>query len=287
VTSTVTVEEVAGRTELRRFTELPQALHGDDQRFAPLLLAWERYRLDPRRNPYFERGDAAYLLARRRGRPVGRVAAHLPADGAPGRFGFWWVEDDGAVARALLDAAQAWLAERGCSSMTGPLSFTADEEAGVQVEGHDVAGVTGRPWHPSHLADQLAAAGFEAVDDRPTWRLPTAEGGPAVLSGDDAPGQAGSYADPRLVLDGIAAVPDVSDALRTSGVRDAWRLAARARRRDWRTCTVVRCTADPAVAVPTLQAAAGVAGYRWVVAPWSPDPEATAEVVHRTYRRTW
>ena len=283
----VTVEEVSGRAELRRFTELPQALHGTDPRFVPLLMAWERYRLDPRRNPYFERGDATYLLARRLGRPVGRVAAHLPEPGGPGRFGFWWVDDDPGAAAALLDAAQAWLEDHGCRAMTGPVSFAGEDEPGVQVSGHDVPGVTGRPWHPPHLAARLEEAGCEAVEDRPTWRLPAAGGGSTLPAGGDAPGQAGPYADRRLVLEGVAAVPDVAEALRSSAVRDAWRLARRARRRAWSTCTIVRCTDDPAVVVPALQAAAAGAGYRWVVSPWSPDPMAPAETVHRVLRRTW
>jgi hypothetical protein len=287
VGSVVTVEEVVGGKALARFTELPQALHGDDPRFAPMVMAWERYRVDARRNPYFETGEAACFLARHLGRPAGRMAAHLPQPGVDGRFGFWWVRDEPKVAAALIAATRSWLTERGCTSMTGPWSFTADEESGVQVSGHDIAGVTGRPWHPSHLARQLAEHGFESVADQPTWRLPTTEVGPDLPAGDDVPGQAGAYADPRLVLDGIAAVPDIAAALRTAGVRSAWSLAKRARQGSWDIATVVRCTVDPTVAVPALQAAAGRAGYESVIAPWSPHPGVEPEAVHRTYRLSW
>lgn len=273
--SAVTVEEVTGGKALARFTELPQALHGDDDRFAPLVMAWERYRLDRRRNPGLESTAAAYLLARRLGRPVGRIAVY-----EDGRFGSWWLDDDRGVAEALVDAARAWLTEHGCTSMEGP-------DAGVQVAGHDVAGVTGRPWHPPHLAGLLEELGFEAVADHPTWRLPTTESGPELPPSDDVPGEAGSYADPRLVLDGIAAVPDLAPALRSAGLRSAWSLAKRARAGDWDTAVVVRCTADPAVVVPALQGAAGRAGYTAVIAPWSPDPAAAPEAVHRTFRLRW
>lgn len=281
------VEEVTGGKALVRFAELPAALHGEDARFAPLVMAWERYRLDVHRNPFFETGDAAFFMARRLGRPVGRITAHLAGPGPEGAFGFWWLDDDAAVAAALIEAARSWLTERGTTSMVGPLSFTADEESGVQVTGHDVAGVTGRPWHPPHLAAQLEGAGFEAVEDHRMWRLPAVGPGPQRPPGEDLPGQAAGYLDRRLVLAGIAAVPDVAEALRTTGLRGAWSLAKRAKAADWDTCTVVRCRADPAVAVPALQAAAGEAGYRAVIAPWSPDPAALPETVHRTYRLTW
>jgi hypothetical protein len=197
------------------------------------------------------------------------------------------VADDAAVAAALVEEAQAWLAEQGCTSMTGPWSFEPEDEPGALVAGHDVTGLTGRPWRPSWEAELLESLGFRGVVDQATWRLPTTEVGPEPPTDDDLPGQAGAYADRRLVLEGIAAVPDLSGVLRTSGLRSAWGLARRARLGDWDTCTVVRCTADPAIAVTGLLAVAGRAGYSTVIAPWSPDPAAPPETVHRTYRLDW
>jgi hypothetical protein len=49
----------------------------------------------------------------------------------------------------------------------------------------------------------------------------------------------------------------------------------------------VRCDGTPEVEVPALVAAAGRAGYSWVVAPWSPDAGARPETVHRRYRLRW
>lgn len=287
----VTVEEVTGGKSMVRFTELPQALHGSDVRWAPPVMAWERYRLDPHRNPYFERGDGVYLLARRLGQPIGRIAAHVAQSGGEGRFGFFTCADDAAAASALVDAAQSWLSEQGCGSMTGPFSFDPTDEPGVLARGFDVPGVTGRPWNPPWEVRLLSDLGFSVVDEQPTWRL-RARGAdvPPATDGSDTepmPGQAGPYGDRRLLLPGVAAAPDLADALRASSLRTAWRLAKRARAADWETCTVVRCTIDPALGVPAIQAAAHEAGYRWVVAPWSPDPSAPPETVHQILLRTW
>lgn len=284
VAHAVSVEQVTGATARRRFIELPQALHDDDPHFVPLVLAWERYRIDRHRNPFFEHGDAVQLLARRRGRPVGRITAHLAGRSHDGCFGFWWADDDPAVASVLVEEAGAWLRERGCTSMSGPWSFTAQDEAGVQVAGHEAPGTLGRPWHPPHLARLLEDLGFQAVEDRPTWRLPAEGSGPELPAATDRPGHAGPYADMRLVLDGIAAVPDASDVLRAPRLRSALAVARRARDARWTTCTVVRCEGDPDVLVPALQAVAGRAGYRWVVAPWTPHPGTPPEAVHRVYR---
>ena len=283
--------ESADRGKSRvRFVDVPHLVHGDDPHWAPPLLAWDRYRLDRHRNPYFEDAEVALFLCRRAHRPVGRIAAHLPEPGGEGRFGFWAVADDREVAVALVEAAGEWLDEQGCSSMTGPWSFEADDEPGVLVAGQEASGTTGRPWRPRFEADLLEATGFEVVDEARTWRLRTTEVGPeAPPAGSDVdwPRQAGSYADGRLVLDRIAAVPDLTDPLRGAGLRGAWGLAKRARAADWEGCTVVRCSGAPELEVPRLVTAAGRAGYSWVVAPWSPDPDAPPETVHRRYQLRW
>jgi hypothetical protein len=272
---------------MARFVELGQALHGRDPRWAPVVLAWERYRLDPRRNPYFEAGDGACFVAHRLGRPVGRIAAHLPAPGAPGRFGFWSVVDEPAAADGLLDTARAWLVGRGCTSMEGPISFTDDDDLGVLAEGFDAPGLTGRPWAPPWESALLVAHGLTAERQVARWRLPAVEGGAPSPPVADPPGHAGRHGDPRLVLPGIAAVPDLSDALRTATLRGAWSLARRVRAGRWDTATVVRCTDPPTEAVPALLTAARRAGYAAVVAPWAPDAAGPPETVHRTYRASW
>jgi hypothetical protein len=284
---TVEVEEVTRGKARVRFTELPHVLHGGDPRWAPPVLAWERYRIDRHRNPYFDRAEVALFLARRAGRPVGRIAAHLPEGATEGRFGFWAVADDRDAAVALVEAAGDWLEERGCSSMTGPWSFEEHDEPGALAGGFDAGGTTGRPWRPPWEARLLEEAGFDVAAETGMWRLRAGEVGHEAATGDELPGQAGAYADPRLVLERIAAVPDLSAALRAPSIRSTLSVARRARAADWEGCTVVRCTGSPEVEVSALVAAAGRAGYSWVVAPWSPDPAAPPETVHRTYRLRW
>lgn len=266
----LTVEPVVGRSGVRRFRELPLALHAADGLWAPPLLAGEDARLEP------ERGDVAAWLARRDGRPVGRVAASTE-----GHFGFFDCEDDAAAARALLDAAREWAGV----PLVGPQGFLADEEKGVLAAGFDEPGTTGRPWHPPHLAALLGR--LELIDILPSWRLDT--GGPGSLPPADLtpPSFVQGYADPELARgDGdavILAVPDLAPVLRRKGLRSAWTLARTARTRSWEGCTVVRCDGDPSVLVPGLLGVAARVGYRWCVAPWAPD-DRPPTVVHHTFR---
>ena len=286
--ATVTVEPVESKAQLRRFADIPFLLHGEDERWSPNVRAYEAWRLDARRHPYFDRGDAAYLLARRLGQPVGRIAAHVAGRGeVAGRFGFFDVPDDAAVTAALLDAAQEWLTEQGASSMTGPVTWTAVDEFGVPVSGTDAPGVTGRPWRPAWYAERLLRAGMEPGERRSTYRLAATPGAHVPEpSGEEPPPHAGRYADPALVLEGIAAVPDVSGVLADASLRSAWQVARRARDRSFDTAVCVRCEGDPELLVPRLLAAAAAAGYEWVVAPWAP-PGTPPETTHQVFTRTW
>ncbi len=99
----VTVEEVHGRAAFKRFLELPYFVHRGEPRWSPPLIAYERWRLDPHRNPFFDEGDGVYLLARRQGQAAGRITAHVvDSEAADGWFGFYDAVDDGDVVRALV-----------------------------------------------------------------------------------------------------------------------------------------------------------------------------------------
>jgi hypothetical protein len=273
----VTVEEVSGRAAYKRFVEFPYLTFRDEPRWSPPLASYERSRLDPH-NPFFDRGDGEYFLARRGGVVAGRVTAHIAAKGdAHGWFGFFDVIDDEDVARALVDRAAVWLQEHGCTSMAGPASFTPADGPGVLVDGFDVAGTTGRPWQPPWYAKHLAAAGLARTGEQHTWRL-RPDGGPALVERVEKPRvpMVGRFVDPRIVLRGITAVPDLSPA-RGSGVA----LARLAKRRQWDTCTVIAIDGDPSALVPNLQAAASE--YDWVISPWSPDAEAPPEATHARF----
>ncbi len=93
------------------------------------MLPQQRQFLDRRQGPFFEIGDAQYFLAFRDGEAVGRISAHVnhlyDEHYGPGTgfWGFFEAIDDQRVAQALFDAAAAWLRERGCHLMAGPLEL--------------------------------------------------------------------------------------------------------------------------------------------------------------------
>jgi len=298
----LSIEEVGKGLPWRQFADLALAF-GGGHAGVEWLLAGQRRRLRALEPPG---GQAALLLARRDGRPIARLSAHRLDDGS-GAFGFLAVEgpDDGDAVRALLKAASEWLAERGSTTVLGPLSWTAAEEAGVLVAGHDQPAATGRAWNPPWYGDLLEGAGLEVAEEMCSYRLATTgadDTGAAFLT--PAPfavsPDVAAYADPALLLawpegDGsVVAVPDVAGGLagagpagatsRSASGRRAWSLARQARRRDWAGCVVTAVDGPESVLIPGLCAAAGRAGYQWVLSPWAPTSDEEPVMRHRLYR---
>ncbi|MEZ6194276.1 MAG: N-acetyltransferase [Planctomycetota bacterium] len=167
----------AGR-DLARFIDFPYRLYRGEDRWVPPLRFDVKNRLDRRKNPFFDHSEAAYFLAWRDGRPVGRIAAidnrrHREFHGdRTGFFGWFDCEDDPAVAVALLDRARAWLRERGLDRVRGPASFSLNDECGLLVEGFDEPCTILTPWNPPSSEALVLAAGLEKVMDLVSFLLP-------------------------------------------------------------------------------------------------------------------
>ncbi len=173
----VEVSPVSGGLDLKRFVDLPYRLHANHPQWVPPLKL-ERYAFLSRKlNAFFSHADAQYFLARRDGRVVGRISAQI--DHAYndfhstkwGWFGFLEFEDDAEVLRALLEAAEGWLRERGCERMVGPADFAMNEESGVLIEGFELRPMLRQPWHPPYYQQRVEEVGLSKAMDLLMWNL--------------------------------------------------------------------------------------------------------------------
>jgi GNAT superfamily N-acetyltransferase len=150
---TLEIRPVTTRKELATFIKLPWRLYRNEPNWVAPLLMDLKNRLDQKKNPFFKHAQAQYFLAYRDGRAVGRISAHIDdnlnkfQDNAWGLFGWFECEDDPEAARALVDAAEKWLRERGRDRMVGPMDFTTNDECGLLVEGHEHPPIILCPWH--------------------------------------------------------------------------------------------------------------------------------------------
>lgn len=178
VPNDVTVAAVRTPAEKKDFIELPFALYKGDPNFVPPLVMERNDFFDPKKNPWFEFGTAELFLARNKeGRVVGRIAAvddprFNEFHGTQlGFFGFFECENEPGIARALFDAAAAWLKGRGFERMQGPLNFSTNHECAVLVEGFDARPAIMMTYNPRYYPELYEANGFEKAKDLWAYEL--------------------------------------------------------------------------------------------------------------------
>jgi GNAT superfamily N-acetyltransferase len=174
----VSITPVQGVDDRETFLRVPYQVYADDPDYVHPLLSDQRAFLDPAENPFFRHAEASLWVARRDGRPVGRIAAcvdraHNEAhDERTGFFGFYEAPPDGAVAAPLLAVAAAWLKERGAEQMRGPGCFTTNHDnLGLFIEGDPGPPVIGMPYNQPYYPEQLEAFGLARAKDLFAWQI--------------------------------------------------------------------------------------------------------------------
>jgi len=169
--SSITVRPVTGRSDRKQFIDVPYEFYpGRYPKWIPPLRRDVKATLTPSKNAFFEHGDIQLFLAEdASGDVVGRIAGivngkHLEKyDDSTGFFGFFECIEDFDVAEALLDAASAWLQEKGLSSMRGPANPSLNDTAGLLVNGFDREPSILMPYNPPYYETFLRRYGLERV----------------------------------------------------------------------------------------------------------------------------
>jgi len=156
-----TVHKVTTSRELKKFARFNYKLYKDNPYSVPDLYSDILKTFSREKNPAFEFCEAEYFLAYQDGKIVGRVAAIInhKANATWGKkvVRFGWIDfiDDLDVSRALLKAVEQWGADKGMTTMEGPLGFTDMDAEGMLIEGFEelstMATIYNYPYYPEHM----------------------------------------------------------------------------------------------------------------------------------------
>jgi GNAT superfamily N-acetyltransferase len=143
----IDIVPVSGKSDLNAFIDLSYRLNANDPNWVPPLRADMVELLTPGRNPFHEHARMQLFLAKREGKVVGRISAHIDElaltqpvgqgmGPGTGNWGLLEAEDE-AVTHALIAAAEDWLREQGMTRVLAPISLSIWEEPGLLTFGHD------------------------------------------------------------------------------------------------------------------------------------------------------
>ncbi len=175
------ITEVNDKSGREAFVDLLYRLNADDPNFVPQLRSEEIERYTPGGNPYFEHARCQLFLARRGNAVVGRIAAHIdelalaqpPEQGMGPGTGMWGAlqAEDGEIAAALIQRAEAWLRGQGMNRVLAPMTLSVWEEPGLLVKGFDHPPTIMMGHNPPHHRGWIEGAGYQGVKTLATYDL--------------------------------------------------------------------------------------------------------------------
>lgn len=184
---TIRLEQIElGSPRLREFVRVAWKLHRGDPYWTPPLDAdllgsklLGTKGLLTAEHPYHGHAEVTHWIAWRGDEPVGRISASIDRffnefHGTNlGFFGFYDCIEDAGVSAVLLDAARAWIAERGMDAMRGPGEYgnATHERQAVLVDGFDTPPTVDLTHNPRYYGPQLEAYGLRKVMDYHAYHL--------------------------------------------------------------------------------------------------------------------
>jgi hypothetical protein len=162
---------------IREFVELPFRLYRGCPQWVPPFRS-ELRKILRRRHPLFDHSEAAFYLARRDRRPVGRITvfenrvSNSYRNRATARFHHFECTEDPEAAALLFESACQWASGRGHTELTGPYGLSEMDGGGILIHGYEHrASMTMMPYHPPYYRRLVEANGFRKERDHYTARL--------------------------------------------------------------------------------------------------------------------
>lgn len=157
----IEIIEVKSQKQLKQFISFADTLYKTNPYRATPLHSLEIATLDWSKNPAFEYCEAAYFLAYRENKIVGRIAGIINTKSNElfnekcVRVGWLDFIDDDEVSQALFATVENWGVSKGMNVAKGPLGFTDMDLEGMLVEGFDEmstqAVLYNHAYYPRHI----------------------------------------------------------------------------------------------------------------------------------------
>jgi GNAT superfamily N-acetyltransferase len=162
----ITIKKMTTKKEMKQFVAFPFSLYKNNSFWVPPIIKDEVDNFNPAINPVFENADAAFYVAVRDHKIVGRVVAIInwfeveKQQIKKMRFGWFDVIDDIEVTKALLNTVKEIGLKNHLEFLEGPVGFNNLDKTGVLTEGFDHLGTMITWYNHPYYKDHLEQLGF-------------------------------------------------------------------------------------------------------------------------------
>ncbi len=175
------IEPVSDKAGRAAFVDYAYRRNAGDPNWVANLRMEEIEKFTPGKNPFFDHARVQLFLAKRAGKVVGRISAHIdelalgqPVEKGmgPGTGNWGAIEaDDEAVARSLIATAEGWLRQQGMHRVLAPMNLSVWEEPGLQVKGFEHPPMVMMAHHSADYQPWVEGAGYTLAKKLVTYDL--------------------------------------------------------------------------------------------------------------------
>jgi len=173
----ITIDPVMSSTDMGNFVRMQSYIYYYDKNWVAPLRMDEYKKLDRKKHPFYKHAVAEFFLAKRLRTPIGRIAAIVDRafeeyHGEKVAYWGWFeCENDPTIAKGLFDTALDWAKRQGCTRIIGPLSPSANDIAGLLVDGFNEPPVLMMAYNPPHYVNLVEGYGHKKWKDLYAWLL--------------------------------------------------------------------------------------------------------------------
>lgn len=141
--NSIEIRPVNTRQERRLFLHFPWRIYKNDPFWVPPLLPERSKIINPKKGPFFQRGEAEFFIAWWEGKPAGTICCaddrvtNQQRGTSDCMIGFFECVENEAVAHAMFKYAISWAKQRGLKAIFGPFNLDYEDSYGVLIEGWD------------------------------------------------------------------------------------------------------------------------------------------------------
>jgi GNAT superfamily N-acetyltransferase len=174
---TIELKEVKSDADIKTFVNFQFAVYKGSKFWVPPIKKDEIKALSPKTNPAYKFCDAAFWLAYKDGKCVGRIGAivnhayNKKTDKLYGRINRIEFIDDKEVFDSLINKAEEWLNSKGMTFIHGPLGFSNLDTQGLQIEGFDHLPSIASVYHHEYYQHHFDRCHYEKENDWVEFRL--------------------------------------------------------------------------------------------------------------------
>ncbi|RQO31575.1 hypothetical protein DBR32_06355 [Taibaiella sp. KBW10] len=173
----VTIRAINTKADFKKFVQFPFDLYKNNKYWVPPIKDDELKSLMPETNPVMKYCKAAFWLAEKDGKVVGRIGAIInPA--ANEKYGEKMCRmtrlefiDDAVVFSKLIETVEQWALAEGMDGVHGPLGFTNLDHQAMLIEGFDQLPSIASEYHMDYYKKHIEAHGYEKEIDWIEFKL--------------------------------------------------------------------------------------------------------------------